>query len=103
MKRTLIAVSVISLLYGCAGIATYSIQPYETSAGLQACCKVTITNGKDIANVSAHFTKTGDDYTVDLIETGVVATAPIAANGATVSAVAGAGSDAAASVVKLTK
>jgi len=98
----LIALLLVAMLAGCAGIATYDVKPfYDAAAGKEVCCEVTVTNGKDISTVSAHYAKTGDDYTVDLTETGVVATAPITANAVTASAVAGAVSNAAISAAKI--
>lgn len=104
MIRTLLCLGAVLALSGCAGIATYDVKPFfDAAAGKEVCCEVVVSNGKDISTVSAHYTKTGDDYTVDLTETGVVASAPISANGATVSAVAGAATSALVDAGKLIK
>lgn len=90
------------LLAGCAGQATYDIRPFYDETSKQVlCCAATITNGKDISSVSVHAAKTAQGYTLDFSETGVGATAPIQANTAAVSAVAGAISNAAAAAIKL--
>lgn len=81
----------LCLLGGCAGQATYDVRPFYDSASKQViCCAATIANGKDISSVTVHVQKTSDGYQLDFAETGVGATAPIAANTAAVSAIAGA-------------
>lgn len=89
--RTLIA-AVLLLLPGCAslnnaGLAVYTVEPFEVD-GKTLCCKVSITNGKQIASLDAHIEKRGDDYTVDLKQRGIEAfkgqeIAATAATGAT--------------------
>lgn len=91
------------LLSGCAGQATYDVRPFYDSASKQVlCCAASITNGKDISSVTVHVQKTTDGYALDFSETGVGATAPITAQSQSVSAVAGAVSNAAAAAAKLT-
>ena len=77
MKRLLLIGAVLSLA-SCAslqyaGSADYSVKPFKDADGKVMCCAVDIHNGKEIANLEAHITKTGDDYTVDLKEQGVAA------------------------------
>lgn len=89
-------------LSGCAGQATYDVRPFYDEASKQVlCCAASITNGKDISSVSVHVQKTPDGYSLDFAEQGVGATAPITAQSQSVSAVAGAVSNAAAAAIKL--
>lgn len=99
MKAALLALC----LTGCAGQATYDVRPfYDTASKQVICCAATIANGKDISSVTVHVQKTADGYQLDFAETGVGATAPITAQSQSVSAVAGAVSNAAAAAIKLT-
>jgi hypothetical protein len=101
MKRALLGAAVLALS-GCAGVATYNVRPfYETTLQKVICCEAVITNGKDISSVSVDVAKTGDDYTIHFQESGVGATAPVTAQGAVVSNVATAVSNAAAAAIKL--
>lgn len=74
--RLLILIAALAMS-GCAslqsaGVAEYSVRPVVV--GLQiVCCEVMVRNGKEIALVKAHIEKSGDNYTVDLEERGVVA------------------------------
>ncbi len=89
-------------LCSCAGISTYDIHPFYDSASQQeVCCAAVITSGKDISAVTVDVTKTADGYAVHFQETGAGATAPIAANAVTASAVAGAISNTAISAAKI--
>lgn len=98
MKAALLALC----LTGCAGQATYDVRPFYDEASKQVlCCAASIANGKDISSVTVHVQKTADGYTLDFSETGVGATAPITAQSQSVSAVAGAVSNAAAAAIKL--
>jgi hypothetical protein len=100
MKAALLCLSV-ALLAGCAGEATYDVRPFYDATSKQViCCAATIANGKDISSVTVHVQKTADGYQLDFAETGVGATAPIAANTAAVSAVAGAVTSAANAAAK---
>ena len=77
MKKTLIVLSVLALT-GCAsiqnaGTAEYTVRPFKDSLGGVVCCEVQVRNGKEIANLEAHISKQGDNYTVDLKEQGVAA------------------------------
>lgn len=91
----------LCLLGGCAGQATYDVRPFYDAASKQVlCCAASIANGKDISSVTVHVQKTADGYQLDFAETGVGATAPIAANTAAVTAVAGAVSNVAVTAAK---
>jgi hypothetical protein len=100
MKAALLCLA----LTGCAGQAMYDVRPFYDQASKQVlCCAASITNGKDISSVSVHVQKTPDGYALDFSETGVGATAPITAQSQATTAVAGAVSNAAAAVIKLSK
>lgn len=75
MKVVLLLVALIS---GCtslqyAGSAEYSVKPFTTDKGAVICCEVVVRNGKEIASIEASVTKFGDDYTVILKESNVMA------------------------------
>jgi len=100
MKAALLCLA----LTGCAGQATYDVRPFYDQASKQViCCAASIANGKDISSVTVHVQKTADGYALDFSETGVGATAPIQAQSKETEAVAGAVSNAAAAVIKLSK
>jgi hypothetical protein len=88
---------------GCAGTATYSVKPfYEPNLQKMVCCEALAINGKDISALTFDLTTSAENVvTVHFQETGVNATAPIAANAVTASAVAGAVSNAAISAAKI--
>ena len=78
-------------LSGCAGQATYQVRPfYSPDLHKMVCCEASVSSSRDIATVTVDAVKTGDDYKIHFSETGVSASAPINANTAAVSAVAGA-------------
>lgn len=87
---------------GFPGISTYDIHPYyEAATGQEVCCAAVITSGRDVSSATVDITKTADNtVTVHFTEAGVSATAPIAANAVTASAVSGAFSDAVVSAAK---
>ncbi|KVP76939.1 hypothetical protein WJ94_16140 [Burkholderia ubonensis] len=99
MRAAMLAV----LLSGCAGTATYSVRPfYDAAAGRMVCCEAIAFNGKDIAALALDVTTSPDGVvTIHFQESGVGATAPAAAQGAVVSNVAAAVSNAAAAAIKL--
>lgn len=88
---------------GCAGISTYDVHPYyDAATGQEVCCAAVITSGRDVASATVDVTKYADGtVTVHFAENGVNATAPIAANAVTASAVAGAISNTAISAAKI--
>lgn len=102
MIRTLICLA-LAALSGCAGTATYSVKPfYEPNLQKMVCCEAIAFNGKDISTLSFDLTTAVDGVvTVHFQETGVGATAPVTAQGAVVSNVATAVSNAAAAAIKL--
>jgi hypothetical protein len=76
--KALLVLPLALLLTACpslqyAGNASYSVKPFTDSNGQVVCCAVDVRNGKEIANLEAHVTKQGDNYTVDLKEQGVAA------------------------------
>ncbi|MGN6085769.1 hypothetical protein [Trinickia sp.] len=105
MIRAPLACAGVIALAGCAGTAHYSVSPfYEPALGRMVCCRADATNSKDISSLQFDLAEQpGGTVTVHFTETGVGATAPIKAEGATTAAVAGAVSNAATAVIKLTK
>lgn len=105
MIRLALAPLLASALSACAGTAHYTVSPfYEPELGRMVCCRAESTNSKDISSLQFDLEEQpGGAVTVHFTETGVGATAPIQAQGITTSAVAGAVSNAAAAVIKLTK
>lgn len=78
--KTIILLSIIALvsLAGCAsvqnaGTAEYTVRPFLGAGGSVHCCEIRVVNGKEIAQLEAHVSKQGDNYTVDLKEQGVIA------------------------------
>jgi len=102
MIRALMCLA-LAVLSGCAGTATYSVKPfYEPNLKKMVCCEAIAFNGKDISALSFDLTASVDGVvTVHFQETGVGATAPVTAQGAVVSNVATAVSNAAAAAIKL--
>jgi len=103
MIRVALACSGVIALAGCAGIAHYSVSPfYEPELGRMVCCRAEAKNSKDISSLQFDLAEQpGGTVTVHFTETGVGATAPIKAEGATTTAVAGAVSNAAISAAKI--
>lgn len=91
-------------LGGCAGTAHYSVSPfYEPTAGRLVCCRAEAFSGKDVSAVTFDLVmQPSGSITVHFTEQGVGATAPLTAQGATVSSVATAVSNAAAAAIKVT-
>ena len=86
------------LLTGCA---TYSVEPfYDAGAGKVICCKATVTNSKNIATVNFFAVEKDGTYVIRFAETGVSASAPIAAAAIAASDVSAAVTSAAAAAVK---
>lgn len=98
------AAALALLLTGCADTATYSVHPvYDAAAGRFVCCEAIAFNGKDIAALQLDVTTSPDGtVTIHFQESGVGATAPAAAQGAVVSNVTTAVSNAAAAAIKFT-
>ncbi|MCL6469888.1 MAG: hypothetical protein I4O48_16455 [Ralstonia sp.] len=97
------ALALLLPLTGCAGQAAYSVRPfYEEHLQRMVCCEAMASNSKDIASLSFDLVTQSDGVvTVHFSEAGVGATAPINANTAVVSAVAGAVSNVSAAAIKL--
>lgn len=79
-------------LSACAGTAHYTVAPfYDAGAQRMVCCRAEAFSGKDVSAVTFDLAmQPGGSITVHFTEQGVGATAPIQANAAAVSAVAGA-------------
>jgi len=77
MIRAALALCLLALLAGCA---TYSVRPfYDADAKAVICCEASVTNSKNIATVNFFATESNGTYVVHFVETGVSASAPIAA------------------------
>jgi hypothetical protein len=94
----------VAALSGCAGQAAYSVKPfYEPNLQKMVCCEALAINSKDISSLSFDLAiDQGGTVAAHFVETGVGATAPVTAQGAIISSVATAASNAAAAIVKLT-
>jgi len=100
MIRT-VPLLLVALLGGCA---TYNIEPfYDAGAGKEVCCRATVTNSKDIATVNLDVSFAEDTYKVHFTETGVNASAPIAAAAIAASDVSAAVTATAITVGKIVK
>lgn len=104
MKAAALCLMALSL-GGCAGTASYSVEPFfEPNLNKMVCCRASAANSKDISSLQFDLaTEQNGTVTVHFNETGVGATAPITAQGQVTTAVAGAVSNAAAAVIKLSK
>lgn len=92
MIRLALTLPLVGMLGACAGTAHYSATTfYEPALGRMVCCRAEAENSKDISSLTFDLS-TGQDgiVTVHFSEAGVGATAPIRANTAAVSAIAGA-------------
>lgn len=90
MRLALLCLAPLALA-GCAGTASYSVRPfYEPNTKQMVCCEAVVESSRDIQSVTVDAVKTGADYQIHFTESGVSSSAPIAANTAAVSAVAGA-------------
>lgn len=89
-------------LCSCAGTATYSVKPfYEPNLQKMVCCEALAINGKDISALTFDLTTSAENVvTVHFQETGVGATAPIAAAAITASDVSAAVTSAAITAAK---
>lgn len=56
-----------------AGVAQYSIKPFQDAAGVTRCCDVQIKNGKEIGSLKASITNTDGNFSVQLEEAGITA------------------------------
>lgn len=103
MIRALLCLSAAALS-GCAGQAAYSVRPFfEPNLQKMVCCEAIAVNSKDISSLSFDLTTSADGpVVVHFAEAGVGATAPVTAQGAVISNVATAVSNAAAVALKVT-
>jgi hypothetical protein len=100
MIRALLCLAPLAL-GACVGQAQYQVRPfYSPDLHKMVCCEAIVSSSRDIAAVSVDAVKTGDDYRIHFEESGVSASAPINANTAAVSAVAGAVSNVAVTAAK---
>jgi len=98
-----LALALLIPLAGCAGNATYSVEPfYQPDLKQMVCCRASAQNGKDISSLTFDLSMApGNTITVHFSELGVGATAPITAQSQATTAIAGAVSNAAAAIVKI--
>jgi hypothetical protein len=89
------------LLASLAACATYTVEPfYDPSAKQVICCRASVTNSKNIATVNFDATAAAGSYRIHFTETGVNASAPIAAAAIAASDVSAAVTSAAAAAIK---
>lgn len=76
MIRALLCLSPLAL----ASCATYSVEPfYDVGAGKVICCRAIVTNSKNIETVNFDAVYSDGTYRIHFVETGVSASAPVAA------------------------
>lgn len=86
--RAALAILALASLCGCA---SYSVQPFYDAASNQIlCCKATAWSGKDVGTLNFFAAQKDGMFVVRFAETGVSATAPIAAAAIGASDVSGA-------------
>lgn len=105
MVSRIFAVGLLSLsLFGCAGSATFSVRPFhDPDTGKMECCEFSAMDWRDIGSLNIDATKAADGAIVVHYQAMAIgATAPLTAQGATVSSVATAVSNAAAAAIKVT-
>jgi len=87
-------------LAACAGTARYEMRPFYDSAGRLICCQASVSSSKDVGAVTVRVTNTPEGFTLDFAETGVSASAPIAAGGGIASSITSAVASAAVAAVR---
>jgi hypothetical protein len=99
-----LALALVFGLSGCAGSATFSVRPFQDpDTGRMECCQFSAMDWRDLGSISIDATKSVDgSIVVHYSATAVGATAPTAAQGAVISNVATAVSNAAAAAIKIT-
>ena len=72
--KTVLVLLLFALLSGCGtfGTSHYIVEPFLLD-GQQACCRISIQNGKEIGSLNARFKKDGDKWDIVLQEAGVKA------------------------------
>jgi hypothetical protein len=100
MKKLMPVLALV--LSGCAGIASYTIEPFtDTATGKLICCKAVVLDGQDKAAVNVAVQNNADGtFNLSFSETSVSASLPMTANAQTASAVAGAVTSAANAAVQ---
>lgn len=90
-------------LSGCAGSATFSVRPFhDPDTGKMECCQFSAMDWRDIGALNIDASKSSDGaIIVHYSASAIGATAPTQAQGAVISNVAGAVSNAAAAVIKV--
>lgn len=76
MIRACLACLLIACLSGCAnlyaGIAEYKVTVfYDPGTQKMQCCAAEVISGKNVAGLTFHITKHGDDWDVSLVEQSV--------------------------------
>lgn len=91
-------------LGGCAGSANFSVRPFhDDETGKMECCEFRAMDWRDIGALTIDASKSADGAIIVHYSANMIgATAPITAQSQSVSAVAGAVSNAAAAAAKLT-
>ncbi|VVE55222.1 hypothetical protein PCO31111_05024 [Pandoraea communis] len=102
MIRAAIACAVCTSLAACAGTARYEVQPFYDATGRLICCAASVSSSKDVGTVTVRVSNTPDGFSLDFGETGVSASAPIAAGGGIASSISTAVTSAAVAAIKLT-
>jgi hypothetical protein len=98
MMRAALALPLSVALCACA---TYSVEPfYDPGAHQVICCRASVTNSKNIATVNFDAMAAAGAYRIHFTETGVSASAPIAAAAIAASDVSAAVTSAAAAAIK---
>lgn len=92
MIRLALACAALPMLGACAGSAHYTVEPFfNPGAQRLICCRAEAYSAKDVTSVTFDLSmQPSGSVTVHFTEQGVGATAPIQANTAAISAVAGA-------------
>ncbi|KAA1013057.1 hypothetical protein FVF58_09715 [Paraburkholderia panacisoli] len=98
-----LALALLFSLGGCAGSATFSVRPFlDPDTGKMECCQFSAMDWRDIGSLNIDANKAADgSIVVHYSATAIGATAPTQAQGAVISNVAGAVSNAAAAAIKL--
>ena len=98
MNRASLSLALAAALTGCA---TYSVEPfYDAESHQVLCCRATVTNSKNIETVNFDATESNGTYRIHFVETGVSASAPIAAAAIAASEVSAAVTSAAVTAAK---
>jgi len=96
------AALLLILLAALAGCASYSVEPfYDTVSKQVLCCRATAWSAKDVGTLNFFATERGGAFVVRFAETGVKASAPIAAAAIAASDVSAAVIGATGAIVKL--